>query len=81
MYSQNSGFASFFYGNNIGCSSVILAGFDGYEYQAEENYESDELSFVMTKHQVDMLNNGMKQIIERYRKQIDLVFITDSRFS
>ena len=65
---------------NMGCDKVFLAGYDGYEYEANENYENRDLELIMSKEQIDGLNEGMKLVLGEISKEISIDFITKSRF-
>lgn len=66
---------------NLGCSEVYLAGYDGYEYSSKYNYENSSMELYISEDAVDELNNGMKSVIEHYSNEIDIHFITKSRFT
>ncbi len=65
---------------NMGCREIWLAGFDGYDYAAKENYENWDMELVMSNEQIDDLNDGMEQVLKEFADKIDIHFVTDSRF-
>lgn len=66
---------------NLGCNEVYLAGYDGYEYSSKYNYENSSMELYVSEESVDALNNGMKDMLEQYIKEVDIHFITQSRFA
>lgn len=64
----------------LGCKKVFVAGYDGYDYASDKNYENKELELVMSKKQIDTLNEGMAAALHSMLKQIEIEYITDSRF-
>lgn len=65
---------------NMGCEKIFLVGYDGYEYEANENYENRDLELIMSKKQIDELNEGMKLVFDEISEEISIEFITVSRF-
>ena len=78
--SDNSGLMAIQFMINLGISEVWLAGYDGYDYQANENYENIDMALIMSSEQIDTLNIGMQQVLEGFSHQIKLNFITDTKF-
>jgi len=64
---------------NLGCQDLYLVGFDGYDYYAENNYDSNDLILVMSRNTVDALNDGMKEALREFSKQAVLNFLTKPR--
>lgn len=65
---------------NMGCKEIWLAGYDGYEYIAQNNYETSDMTLIMSKCQIENINEGMKQVLKEFSRLIDLYFLTDSLF-
>lgn len=78
--SDNAGLMAIRFLINIGMKEIYLAGYDGYIYDSENNYENKEMIINMSNDQVEKINCGMKQVLSEYRKETELVFITDSQF-
>ncbi len=78
---DNAGLMAIKFLINLGVKSINLAGYDGYTYDNERNYDNRELVITMTNEQKDGINHGMKKVLEQYKKEIDLTFVTKSRFA
>ena len=60
--------------------SIIFAGFDGYHYDYELNYARNDLKLSMNKKSIRDLNNNIKLAIEHFSKQVNIKFITPSKY-
>jgi 4-hydroxy 2-oxovalerate aldolase len=80
LVSDNAGLMLIKLLTKLQVKSLYLAGFDGYSYNAYENYAEKEMTFVKTKPVVDLLNNGMRYVLSDFKKQIQLSFITASHY-
>jgi len=60
--------------------SIKLAGYDGYSYDAYENYAEKNLALVKKKTIVDALNEGMKKTLRDFTKHTDIQFVTSTRY-
>jgi len=65
---------------NLGVQEIAIAGMDGYSHDAEDNYAIDEMSFTAQRAVLDAKNNGMKTLLKRFAKQINIQFITKSKY-
>lgn len=63
-----------------GVKKVLLAGYDGYSHNNEENYAERDLTFYTKTHVLDMMNEGMDKVIKAYSDKIEIEFCTKSRF-
>jgi len=64
----------------LGVKSIKLAGYDGYSYDSSTNYAEKDMTFIKKKNVADSLNKGVKKIITEYSKQVDIEFITKSKY-
>ena len=78
---ENAGLMAINLLKQMECKDIWLAGYDGYDYAASNNYESDDMVLSMSREQVDQINAGMKQMIEDYSQAINIRFLTDSRLN
>lgn len=78
---DNSGLMAIRLFMNLGVNSICLAGYDGYDYLEKNNYENIEMSLIMDKEHMDLLNKGMKIVLDEYQKECNLEFLTTSRFA
>ncbi|NLL06788.1 MAG: 3-hydroxy-3-methylglutaryl-CoA lyase [Clostridiaceae bacterium] len=60
--------------------SIMLAGYDGYSYDAYKNYVEKDLTLIKKKTIVDTLNEGMKKSLNDFAKYNDIQFITSTRY-
>ena len=60
---------------------VLLAGFDGYDYIANKNYYKEDLLYLIDKNKVDELNQMMKEYLTIYKQQLDIKFLTKSKYN
>lgn len=61
-------------------ASIKLAGYDGYSYDAYENYAEKDLTLIKKKTIVDSLNEGIKKSLKDFTKYTDIQFITTTRY-
>lgn len=62
----------------MGASTVVLAGMDGYRHDDEQNYAQKNMTYVTRNTVLDSMNNGMRTMIRRLSKQVEICFLTDS---
>jgi 4-hydroxy 2-oxovalerate aldolase len=60
--------------------SIKLAGYDGYSYDAYENYVEKDLALIKKKAIVDALNEGMEKSLRDFTKHTDIQFVTSTRY-
>jgi 4-hydroxy 2-oxovalerate aldolase len=61
---------------NLNASEIFLAGFDGYNFNNYENYESDSLTLINAKEQLEMINTGLRQALCLYEKKYKIYSLT-----
>lgn len=64
---------------NYGVTEIMLAGFDGYSHDMEENYGEKKMAFFTRRAILDAMNNEMKKVIREYAKKIKITFLTSPR--
>lgn len=62
-----------------GVKKVLLAGFDGYSHDNKENYADSQLAFITRNAVLDAMNFGMTEVLQQYRKKIDIEFLTSQK--
>lgn len=77
---DNAGMMAIKFFTELGAKKIVLAGFDGYTHEAEENYASKQMVLVTKNAVVDAMNMGMAHMISIYSKKTDICFLTSSRF-
>lgn len=65
--------------NNIGIKDVYCSGFDGYS-DRENNYNNPEMEYDFVKREAVSLNSHMKASIVKYRRTMNITFITYSAY-
>ncbi|MBR3362492.1 MAG: aldolase catalytic domain-containing protein [Bacilli bacterium] len=64
----------------INKTDISLIGFDGYEYNQEDNYYDNALVYLIEKNTVDKLNLILKKYINYFKKDLDIKFLTKSKY-
>ena len=77
---DNAGMMAIKFFSELGAKKIVLAGFDGYSHEADENYASKQMVLVTKNAVVDAMNRGMADMISVYSKKTDIRFLTNSRF-
>ena len=60
---------------------IILAGFDGYNYNSDSNYVNETMTLVQKKSMINNINNGMIKMIGKYMKMAKITFLTKSYYA
>ena len=61
-------------------NKILLAGFDGFNVNYDKNFYSDDILYVISKNKMTELNNVICKYIFLYKKDLDIVFLTDSLY-
>lgn len=61
-------------------ASIYLAGFDGYSHNSEENYGNSTMTYVSSNDMLDAINIGMSKMIQTFRNNTVIEFLTTPRF-
>ena len=77
---DNAGLMAIKFLIEYGVKRIYLAGFDGYSYDSSENYGESKMQIVAKKAVLDKINAGMNKILNKYAKEVELVFLTRERF-
>lgn len=77
---DNAGMMAIRFFINQGADKILLAGFDGYSYDSKENYASAKLEIISKNAVLDAMNRGMEEMIDRFRKEISIEFLTERKF-
>lgn len=60
----------------LGAKEILLAGYDGYSYDSDENYASKEMALIMKNAMVDAMNSEMKVTLDEFSKKVKIRFVT-----
>lgn len=63
----------------VGCTSVTLAGFDGYSSETS-NYYNVEMEYDFAKNMAEYLNEYTTTFLKSIRHDMKVAFLTDSRY-
>lgn len=64
----------------LGLKKICLAGFDGYNGKPEGNYISKIMEYSFDKKVAEKLNSETKEEIRQRRRELDISFITSSKY-
>ena len=59
---------------------IYLIGFDGFDYDQYNNFYDESLLYLIDKNRVDKMNNSLKEYIKLYRNEVDITFLTKSKY-
>ncbi|MBR6046028.1 MAG: aldolase catalytic domain-containing protein [Ruminococcus sp.] len=65
----------------MGAAKLFICGMDGYSADPSQNYSSEDLNFYTRRAAMEQMNEGIGRMIKRFSEEIELEFITDSRFA
>jgi 4-hydroxy 2-oxovalerate aldolase len=65
---------------SLGVKKIELAGYDGYTYDSYSDYAEKDMTLIKNHKIVDSLNEGIKTMLMRYSQEIEIEFITDTRY-
>lgn len=77
---DNAGMMAIRFFINMGTKKIVLAGFDGYSHDVQKNYALPQMTFATKNTLVDMLNEGMCKVLQEYRKEIEIEFLTTQKY-
>lgn len=73
---DNAGLMAIKFLMNYGVSEIMLAGFDGYDHDAKENFAEKNMEFYSRNAVFDAFNDGIETVLKEYSKQINISFLT-----
>lgn len=59
-----------------GIKNIVLAGFDGYSHDYENNYYDDKSAYVISEETLDLMNTGMSKVLSEMKKNVNITFLT-----
>lgn len=63
---------------DLGANKIYVAGMDGYGHNSNDNFAIRRMKTHMSNEYVDMMNAGMKEILDDFKAKIDIHFITET---
>lgn len=58
---------------------IVLAGFDGYSHDPEENYADSRMEIISRNAVFDSMNVGMTEVLKKMSKEVKISFVTEPR--
>lgn len=65
---------------NMGVKKIVLAGYDGYSHDLQENYADIQMVSVVRNAILDAWNQGMKSALEQFKKEVIIEFLTERHY-
>ena len=75
---DNSGLMLIKFLINSGAQKIVIAGMDGYSHDSDMNFASDKMKTYSRKDYADSMNAGMREVINNYKNEIVIEFLTSS---
>lgn len=79
--SDNAGLMAIKFFASLGAEEILLAGFDGYSYEANQNYVEDKMLYIPHESRIDAINEGMCRVLREYSQKISIRFVTPSKYT
>lgn len=65
---------------SCGCKKILLAGFDGYSHENEDNYADKKMELISKNAVLDAINLGMNKVLSEYAKKTKIEFLTQQKY-
>lgn len=75
---DNSGLMLLRFLIDSGAQRILVAGMDGYTYDSDANFADEKMKTHTRREYVDMMNQGMSEVIRAYEKEAVIDFLTDT---
>lgn len=79
MVRDNAGMMLIKFLISLNARRIYLAGFDGYSVDPTQNFVEEKMNFVAEKANFEAMNEGMKQVLALFARQIKIEFVTTPR--
>lgn len=73
---DNAGLMAINFLIQYGVEEIMLAGFDGYSHDVNENYADASLELITRNAVLDAMNIGMTEILKQYSQKVKITFLT-----
>ena len=77
---DNAGMMLIKYLINLGAKKIYIAGIDGYSADPNKNFADERMNFYTQKAVFEAMNVGMTEILNEYKKEIAIEYVTTPRF-
>lgn len=65
---------------DLGVKNVFIAGLDGYSMNMSQNFADNSMSIYANEAMFAAMNVGLNQVIREYSKDINIAFLTNTRY-
>lgn len=76
---DNAGLMAIKFVTELGVTDVYLSGYDGFSHDVYENFETHDMALLSSSESMEILNEGIRRVLEMYSEECNLYFLTDSR--
>ncbi len=76
---DNAGLMAIKFLINMGIGKIVLAGFDGYSSNYEDNYASHDLAIITKNALLQSLNSGLSSAIKQLQNEVSIEFLTEQK--
>lgn len=59
---------------------ILLAGFDGYSHETEENYAVKDMAYISKNAVLDALNRGISDVLKKFNENVKIRLITSEKY-
>ncbi len=66
--------------SNIECGNISIAGFDGYDFESDDNYYKNNLETHLDKNVYIAMNKEINDFLSKYQETTSIKFITPSKY-
>lgn len=77
---DNAGVMCINFVRKLGCSDILLAGFDGFSSQLNNNYCEDNMIMNVDEERLQSMNEAFSRKLKQMRQVININFLTDSMY-
>jgi 4-hydroxy 2-oxovalerate aldolase len=77
---DNAGLMAINFFVQMGVQKIYLAGFDGYSYNENENYGESKMVFVTRISVLNVMNQGMIEMLKKFSDIVELQFLTSPHY-
>ena len=77
---DNAGLMAIKFISEFKINEILLAGFDGYSHDANENYISGQVEYITKNAVYDATNSGMNKVLNEYSKNLKIKFLTTPKY-
>lgn len=57
---------------------ILLAGYDGFHHNIYQNYADENMVLCIPENMAEWINQGMRNVLKKYMKESEIVYLTES---